>query len=82
MTSSILTDSSESLELAVSGSLVSTAPVGLLTVVQRGGDVDHEEVAATGGLDEVLECLSGLGGGSGRSGDDGGTGSGQLSLDI
>lgn len=70
-----LTDASETLEFAVSRSLVSTAPVGLFAVVQRGSDVNHEEVTATGRLNEVLEGLSRLGGGRGRSGDNGGTGS-------
>lgn len=56
-----LTDTSETLKFAISSSLVSTGPVGLFTVLQRGSDVNHEEVAATGGLDKLLEGLSRLG---------------------
>ena len=56
-----LTDTSETLEFAISSSLVSTGPVGLFTVLQRGSDVNHEEVAATGRLDKLLEGLSRLG---------------------
>ena len=73
-------DTGETLDLTSVSLGVDTALVGLLTVLERGVDVDEEERATqlgdgiTGGLARVF--VGGNGGG-----DDGGTGAGQLTSD-
>src|SRR5699024_7541237 len=73
-------DTGETLDLTSASLGVDTALLGLLTVLERGVDVDEEERATqlgdgvTGGLARVL--VGGNGGG-----DIGGTGAGQLTSD-
>jgi hypothetical protein len=72
-------NTSEALDLALASGGVDAALVGLLAVLERGGDVDEEEVA------ELLDDLAGgvTAGLEGRdgSGDDGGAGLGELGGD-
>lgn len=69
-------DTSEALDLAATSTLVDTALVGLLAVLERSVDVNEEERARLGdGVTGILARF--LVGGDG-GGDDGGTGAGQL----
>lgn len=72
-------DTGEALDLAVAGALVDALAVGLLAVLERGGDVDEVEVT------KLLDQLLGAGTvdlvRSDGSGNDGGAGAGQLSSD-
>jgi hypothetical protein len=74
-------DTGETLERTISGSLVDSPPVRLLTVLDRSADVNLEHVSRTGSVDEITDGLSGCGQGSGRRGDDGSTGPGELGGD-
>lgn len=76
-------DAGEALDLAGPGGLVKTLAVVSLAVLQRGGDVDKEEGSArgtAGPLDNVTSGRPRASVGRGRGGDDGGAGTGQLSL--
>lgn len=72
-------DTSEALDLTTAGTLVDTALVGLLAVLEGSGNVDKEELTGLG--DGVLGVLAGALVRSDGGGDDGGTGAGQLGGD-
>lgn len=72
-------DTSEALDLATAGTLVDTALVGLLAVLEGSGDVNEEELTGLG--DGVLGVLAGALVGSDGGSDDSGTGAGQLGGD-
>ncbi|VUC36812.1 unnamed protein product [Clonostachys rosea] len=72
-------DTGEALDLAGAGLGVDTTAVGLLAVLERGGDVDEEEVAVL--LDGLAGLAAGILEGGDGGGDDGGTGLGELGGD-
>jgi len=75
-----IVNTGEALDLAVSGSLVQSSSVDLLTVLQWCRDVDEVVVSARSS-DRLLDGLSGLFVWRSRGGDDGRTGLGELGGD-
>lgn len=78
-----IVDSGESLDLSSSSLREQSLSIRLLTVCQRSGDVDEEEVSSVGSSGLLDNCSSGFSRVSVRSGrgsDDGGSGSGELGL--
>lgn len=76
-------DAGETLDLPTTRLRVGAPPVGLLAVLERRRDVNEEEGSAggsSGALDDVARGLARAGVRSGRGGDDGGTGAGELGL--
>lgn len=72
-------DTGETLDLTLAGCSVDSSPVGLLAVLEWGGDVDEEE--GTGLLDKVAGLVASVLEGGDGGGDDGGTGLSELGGD-
>ena len=72
-------DTGEALDLTATGTLVDTALVGLLAMLERSGHVDEEEVARLG--DDVPSVLARLLVRGNGGGNHGGTGAGELGGD-